>query len=74
MNYKGLGCQQDYSKAVNLFQQGADEGMDNSMYFLALCLRNGYGVVKDTAAAMYWLRKADSLGSLHITYLTYLKI
>jgi uncharacterized protein len=63
MSYKGLGCQQNYAKAAELFRQGADAGMDNSMYFLALCLRNGYGVTRDTASAMYWLRKADSLGS-----------
>jgi hypothetical protein len=62
MSYKGLGCLQDYKKAADLFYKGAIIEKDNSMYFYGLCLRNGYGVVKNEDSAKYWLNKAAALG------------
>lgn len=62
MQYKGLGCLQDYDSAVILFAQGAFLGRDNSMYFYGLCWRNGYGLVKNEDSAKYWLQRPASLG------------
>lgn len=58
MLYKGLGCTQNYEQAAVLFEKGAILNRANSMYFLGLCLRNGYGVTADTEKAKYWLAKA----------------
>lgn len=62
MLYKGLGCIQDYSQAAPLFQLGAQLNRANSMFFWALCLRNGYGVESDPEDATYWLKKASKKG------------
>ncbi len=62
MHYKGLGCQQDYTKAASLFGVGAFEGRSNSMYFYGLCFRNGYGLLLNQDSVNYWLKKAASKG------------
>jgi TPR repeat protein len=62
MYYKGLGCTQDYVQAASLFAQGAYTGRENSMYFYGLCLRNGYGVIKNEDSAKYYLQKSADLG------------
>jgi len=63
MHYKGLGCNQDYTKAFWLFKKAADKGLSHAMYFLALCYRNGYGVEKNKKSADYWLTLAIQKGS-----------
>ncbi|ASW75001.1 hypothetical protein IQ37_00005 [Chryseobacterium piperi] len=62
MHFKGLSCQQDYVKAAGLFKQGALAGRDNSMYFLGLIYRNGYGIPANEDSAKYWLQKAADMG------------
>ena len=62
MQYKGLGCAQDYTKAAALFAEGALQQRDNSMYFYALCWRNGYGLPKNEDSAKYWLQKSAAVG------------
>ena len=62
MRYKGLGCTQDYVASANLFRKGAILGKDNSMYFYGLCLRNGYGTIKNEDSAKFWLQKSAELG------------
>jgi uncharacterized protein len=57
LDYKGLGCPQNYSLAYQWFSKSADENL-GSMYMLGLCLRNGYGTARDTAAGNQWLREA----------------
>lgn len=61
MLYKGLGCEQDYSEAVNLFQVAADANHQHALFMLGLCYRNGYGVEKDTERAMFYLERAAEL-------------
>lgn len=62
MHYKGLGCEQDYGIAARMFAKGAFAGRDNSIYFYALCWRNGYGLQKNEDSALYWLRKDSAIG------------
>jgi hypothetical protein len=62
MHYKGLGCEQDYSKAAKLFADGSAKNRDNSLYFYGLCWRNGYGVIRNSDSAKYYLQKSADLG------------
>ncbi len=56
--YKGLGCKQDYGKAISYFRKGAARTEPRSQYFLGLCLRNGYGLKESEDSARYWLNKS----------------
>ena len=58
MYYKGLGCQQDYTKAVELFRKGAVKGLSYCKYMIGLCYRNGYGVEQDSDLAKAYLEDA----------------
>lgn len=62
MLYKGLGCHQNYVKAVDCFQMAADHDYAPALYMLGLCFRNGYGVEKNEEQAMYYLKRAGKLG------------
>ena len=62
LEFKGLGTQQNYTHAAQLFAQGAYTGRDNSSYFLGLSYRNGYGLPKNEDSAKYWLTKAANNG------------
>lgn len=62
MLYKGFGCRQDYVKACALFAKGAQAGKPYCMYFLGLCLRNGYGTAANSDSAKFWLEKASKMG------------
>ncbi len=62
MLYKGLGCTQDYSKAFSYFKSSAEGGFVPSMYMLALCYRNGYGVERNTGEAGFWISQAAMEG------------
>ncbi len=61
MQYKGLGCPQNYASAAKAFIQGTHK-YTFCMYYYGLCLRNGYGVSKNIDSARYWLIKASSEG------------
>lgn len=61
MLYKGLGCNQDYKQAVELFRLGADKDHAPCLYMLGLCYRNGYGVERDEERAGYYLNRAAML-------------
>ncbi len=58
LHFKGLGIEQDYSKAFRLFSETAAAGLPNSMYFLGVCYRNGYGTPVDQETAKTWLRRS----------------
>lgn len=62
MLYKGLGCTQDYNKAYTYFKESAKADFVPSMYMLALCYRNGYGVDQNTGEAGYWISQAAKEG------------
>lgn len=59
MLYKGLGCNQDYSKATDFFRRAANRGVSNGMYFLGLSYRNGYGLEENEDSARFWLQMAE---------------
>lgn len=60
--YKGLGCTQNYEKAMECFEKAALQGHGSSMYMLGLCYRNGYGVPASRDIARSWLVKAAEKG------------
>lgn len=62
MLYKGLGCTQNYEKAMECFEKAALQGHGSSMYMLGLCYRNGYGVPANRDIARSWLIKAAEKG------------
>ncbi len=62
MQYKGLGCPQNYAAAFADFNRGADLGDPLCMYMMGLCYRNGFGAVQDIGQADFWLNKAAELG------------
>ena len=62
MLYKGLGCAQDYGKAMELFQTASDNGNVYATYMFGLCYRNGYGTAQDEEQGMELLNQAATLG------------
>ena len=63
MQYKGLGCFQNYTAARLKFARGLALGNTNSMYYYGLCLRNGYGVAQNIDSARYWLMQSANMGN-----------
>lgn len=62
MLYKGLGCAQNYSEALENFLSAAEYKHAPALYMLGLCYRNGFGVHKDTVKASNYLNYSASLG------------
>ena len=62
MLYKGLGCTQSYSNALQLFKRGIDSNRADCMYFTGLCYSFGFGLVANTDSANYYIEKAAKLG------------
>lgn len=62
MLYKGLGCKQNYAAAYDLFITEAEYGNTSCMYYVGLCLRNGYGVPQNIKEATKWLKKSADKG------------
>lgn len=62
MLYKGLGCRQDYTKALDLFEKGIGKDHAPSLYMAGLCFRNGYGTEQNEQKAMFYLKRAATLG------------
>ncbi len=62
MLYKGLGCTQDYTQAFSLFVKASRSNLPEAMYFMALCMRNGYGTAVNEQMAKYWLVQSAKLG------------
>lgn len=62
MLYKGLGCRQNYSSAIEQFQTAATFNHSSAIFMLGLCYRNGYNVEADFSIANLYLRQAAKLG------------
>jgi len=62
MLYKGLGCKQNYAAAYDLFITEAEYGNTSCMYYVGLCLKNGYGVPQNIKEATKWLKKSADKG------------
>lgn len=70
------GVNKNYNKAKAIFQNLADKGNVDGLYYLGLCYRLGYGVVKDESKAIELNKLAADKGNimsaayLSIVYLT----
>lgn len=62
MLYKGLGCKQNYNLALRAFYKGVEYKRPDCMYFLGLCLKNGYGTSVNKDSSNFWLNKAAARG------------
>lgn len=58
MLYKGLGCEQNYEKAIEHFRYSANINYAPSLYMLGLCYRNGYGLEKNETIGIRFLKQA----------------
>jgi len=58
----GGGVDSDPARAVELFQQGAEKGNRNCMYFLAASYEQGAGLPADPERAKEWYVKAAQAG------------
>lgn len=54
----GFGCEKNYNKAIQIYEQLAEQGHEDAQYNLSICYNKGEGVEKDYAKAAYWLTKA----------------
>ena len=63
MLYKGLGCEQNYTEAVDLFASAVNDGYSGAMYMLGLCYRNGYGIEQNEQKGLNLLNMAAKLGN-----------
>ena len=60
--YKGYGVNQDFSKAMNWWKKGAEEGNGNCAIWVGDLYRDGQGVTKNKEEAKKWYEKAEELG------------
>jgi len=56
--------QENYEKALNLFQYAAEQGDAVAQFYLALMYNNGHGVQQDYQQAVQWYRKAAEQGDV----------
>jgi len=61
MYEKGRGVAQDYSKALNLYQQGCSGGNELNCYNLGLMYEEGRGVSQSDAEALVFYSKSCEL-------------
>lgn len=62
MYYSGTGVQQDYTKALELYEKGSSLGQSVSMYNCAWIYENGYGVEQDYAKAVEMYQMSAEFG------------
>lgn len=63
--YNGIGVEQDYLKAVELFIQAADLGSINAYHKLGLCYEFGYGVETDYEKSYGFFLVAANNGDMY---------
>ena len=61
--YKGLMVPQDYLKAVEWFQTGANKNDDDAQFKLAVMYSKGEGVQQDDVKAVEWYKKSAGQGN-----------
>ncbi len=62
MLYKGLGCNQSYAEAINLFRSGVAQNRPDCMYFIGLCFKHGFGVAANSDSATFYIDNAAKRG------------
>jgi TPR repeat protein len=60
--YDGLGTQQDYEKAYNLFLKASEYGDDKAYYYLGYMNANGLGVETNREQALAFYKEGAKLG------------
>ena len=58
----GQGCDQNRTKAVELYEKSATSGYSVAMYNCGICYEKGRGVTKDLNKAREWYTKAVAQG------------
>lgn len=58
----GMGCAQDYSKALACYESAAINGDAEAQYDLGVCYRRGEGTPADIPRAIQWYEKAIAQG------------
>ena len=58
----GTGVEQDFAKALECFQRGAEKGFPRAQFLLAEALRRGDGVERNDTEAAKWYQSAAWLG------------
>ena len=61
---------QDYERAFTFYTKAAEQGDPISQYNLGVMYKDGKGVNKDRAKAIFWLEKASNEGLVEAQYLT----
>ena len=62
MYYQGTGVQQDYAKAVELYEKAASQGFADAQNGIGAMYTKGSGVRQDYAKAAQWYEKAANQG------------
>ncbi|MBO7678805.1 MAG: sel1 repeat family protein [Thermoguttaceae bacterium] len=62
MSLKGEGGEKDPAEAVQWFRAAAEQGVDESQYYLGVCLINGEGCPKNREEGLGLLRLAARQG------------
>ena len=58
----GLGCRQDFAKAVRLYSLAAAQGLADAQSNLGYMFEGSRGVAQDRAEAIRWYRLAAAQG------------
>lgn len=66
--YEGKGVPQDFSKAVEWYRKGAEQGDATAQFCLAFSYASGEGVPQDLGKAVEWYRKAAEQGDAFAQY------
>ncbi len=63
--YYGYGTNQDFSKALYWYKQGAENGDRDCQNNIATMYQEGKGCKKDMISAIFWYKKAANQGHVH---------
>lgn len=66
--YDGDGVEQDYEKAVAIFNDLAEAGNASAQNSLAICYDRGHGVPQDYVKAVEWYTKAAEAGNVEAQF------
>ena len=55
---EGIGVEQDYAKAVTIYEEYTEQGYAIAQNNLGVCYYNGKGVKQDYVKAVYWYTKS----------------